>query len=253
MTTSYSSVLSPGRHWSVTRSLRHLSCWLNSCLEVERWWAAVYGTPWCPFEKSCYFISMCRSLSHPAVSVRCCCSSPELLNFVGNTGQIWWWCRSLQPSALCHQRVREQREALIHTPWVKLEFPRTQSWAPWALLHLQGSSSALHQNQKFWHLIISSWLTWCPVACFAEFALLWKRQSYFRLKNAHFFKANGAVLEEIWNRNYLKAIWNTSPCKVNQCLHKDKCIYINKQKIFSLPCSFWRFRIKRKFSKYVDS
>lgn len=93
----------------------------------------------------------------------------------------------------------------------------------------------------------------CPVACFAEFALLWKRQSYFRLKNAHFFKANGAVLEEIWNRNYLKAIWNTSPCKVNQCLHKDKCIYINKQKIFSLPCSFWRFRIKRKFSKYVDS
>lgn len=60
---SAQSVACPRRPWSLTRSLRHLSCWLSWCLEAQRWWAAVYGTPWCHIQKCFYFITMFRTLS----------------------------------------------------------------------------------------------------------------------------------------------------------------------------------------------
>lgn len=117
---------------------------------------------------------------HPALSMGRCYFSPELLNIVANIGQIWWCCRGFQPAVLWQQRDSKKRWQR-HPAWseagvsLDLELGSLNATVPAErLLNLQ----LLHQNQKFWHLINSAWLTWCPVACFAE--LLSKRQNCFR-------------------------------------------------------------------------
>lgn len=74
-------------------------------------------------------------------------------------------------------------------------------------------------------------LTWYPMVCFAE--LLSGRQNCSKLYHASFFKLMGLHCQKSEMKMNLKAIWNTS-WKMNQWLHKDKWVYLNKQKTFSL-------------------
>lgn len=87
----------------------------------------------------------------------------------------------------------------------------------------------------------SCWVTFRKVKLFYVVQCLFVVFFFFVV---FFNKENGAVLEGIRNESKLKTIWvgKTSPWKVNwwkvnQCLHKNKSLCLNKQRTFALCCA----------------